>query len=192
MKSQIAKMPLRAIAKNPTQGELKLLVDRQAEFDGIGMGVLQNGTPFLNQRGLARLCGVENRYIGLVSSEWNTPTPSERTRRIREILSERGEDIAQAAYETQFGRVKVLAYPDTVCMAILEHYAFEADLSGRDIAVQSYRRLATHGIRQFIYSRVGYKGQEQGDVWQIFRDRVSLTYDSVPDGYFGIFKECPV
>jgi hypothetical protein len=29
------------------------------------MGVLKDGTPLLNQRGLARLCGIENAHIGL-------------------------------------------------------------------------------------------------------------------------------
>lgn len=50
------------------QGELDLQVEK--EFDGIGMGVLSDGTPYLNQRGLAALCGVQNAHIGQISAQW--------------------------------------------------------------------------------------------------------------------------
>ena len=189
MSDHIVRMPPRPSRKHPGQGELSLLVDKQIESDGIGMGVLRDGTPFLNQRGLARLCGVENRYIGLISSEWNSSTQSEKTRRIQEILRERGESISVAAHEATYGGRKILAYPDNVCMAALEYYAFEAGLSGQETALRSYRKLASHGLRQFIYNQVGYVYRDVDDVWRIFKDRVSLTYDAVPVGYFGIFKE---
>ncbi len=42
----------------PVQQVLDLGIERQIEIDGIGMGVLSDGTPFLTGRGLARLCGV--------------------------------------------------------------------------------------------------------------------------------------
>ncbi len=189
MKKQIARMPTRSMTRDPDQGELDLLVDRQIESDGIGMGVLRDGTPFLNQRGLARLCGVENRYIGIISTEWRATNPSERTRRTKEILFDRGEVPDLAAFETKFGKKRVLAYPDVVCMAVLEYYAFEANLSGKHVALASYRKLAAHGLRQFIYKQVGYEVENGADVWQVFKDRVSLTYDAVPEGFFGIFKE---
>jgi hypothetical protein len=189
MASQVAKMPPRPAQSHSGQGELGLIVERQIETDGVGMGVLRDGTPFLNQRGLARLCGVKNKYIGLISSEWSSPTRSDRTLRIQQMLIERGDVVEVAARETYFGRQKVLAYPDNVCMAILEYYAFEADLSGKDLALNSYRKLASHGLRQFIYSQVGYVSDETKDLWRVFKDRVSLTYDAVPVGYFGIFKE---
>src|SRR4051812_28045359 len=56
---------------NQKQGSLALEIDKQTEIQGIGMGVLKDGTPFLNQRGLARLCGIENAHIGTNSSQWN-------------------------------------------------------------------------------------------------------------------------
>lgn len=191
MAKDVLKMPPRSGQKDPNQGELGLVVAHQIETEGIGMGVLRDGTSFLTQRGLARLCGVENRYIGLISTEWMLANPSERTRRVRDMLAERGELGAVAAYETQFNGRRVLAYPDYVCTAVLEYYAFEAELSGREIALRSYRRLASHGLRQFIYSQVGYAPApaSEDDMWRIFRDRVSLTFDSVPTGYFGVFKE---
>lgn len=189
MNKLIAKMPTRPNLEDSRQGKLELLVDRQVESDGIGMGVLRDGTPFLNQRGLARLCGVENRYIGLISTEWNSPDPSERTKSVRGFLIERGEDSEFGAYETFFGKRRVVAYPDVVCMAVLEYYAFEAKLVGEPVARDNYRKLARHGLRQFIYTQVGYSSREQSDPWRIFHDRVSLTYDAVPSGYFGVFSE---
>jgi hypothetical protein len=34
------------------------------------MGVLSDGTPYLNARGLARLCGVHHSRIGEMSKDW--------------------------------------------------------------------------------------------------------------------------
>jgi hypothetical protein len=52
----------------PSQGELFSEVEK--DVGGIGMGVLSDGTPYLNQRGLAALCGVRNAHIGTISSQW--------------------------------------------------------------------------------------------------------------------------
>ena len=53
-------MPIIPITPN-SQGEL--FIDKQKEIDGIGMGVLSDGTAFLSGRGLARLCGISNPRI---------------------------------------------------------------------------------------------------------------------------------
>ncbi len=47
---------------------LDLGIEADTEVNGIGMGVLSDGTPYLNQRGLAALCGVQNAHIGTISS----------------------------------------------------------------------------------------------------------------------------
>lgn len=39
----------------PYQMSLQLTVDREIEVDGIGMGVLSDGTAYLTGRGLARI-----------------------------------------------------------------------------------------------------------------------------------------
>ncbi|WP_170333106.1 hypothetical protein [Ruegeria arenilitoris] len=189
MSKSVARMPKRAQVSNPDQGVLDLAVECQIESDGVGMGVLKDGTPFLNQRGLARLCGVQNKYIGLISSGWDSSEPSAAVKRIKEILFEQGVDFSTAAHETFFGNVRVLAYPDEICMATLEYYAFEANLQGQSIALDSYRRLSRFGLKQYIYTRTGYSNRQEEDMWRIFKDRVSLTYDAVPEGFFGVFKE---
>jgi hypothetical protein len=189
MTRQILRMPPRIQKKDPAQRELAITVDRQVEDDGIGMGVLSDGTPFLNQRGLGLLCGVKNKYIGEITDEWTSETQSERVIAIKKSLQDRGELNPVAAFDTKHGNVRVLAYPDAVCMAILEYFAFEANWAGKEIAFSNYRKLARHGLKKFIYDRVGYVPVETNDVWRIFKDRVSLTYDAVPEGFFGVFKE---
>lgn len=190
MVRHIARMPVRLKSKHPDQGELVLQVERQIDRDGVGMGVLRDGTPFLNQRGIALLCGLRNKYIGLISSGWNDESPPIAAQRVKELVAVQGVQVPTSAHiETFYGKVRVLAYPDAVCMAILEYYAFEADLSGKAIALDNYKRLARFGLRQFIYNETGYSKRDDNDLWRIFKDRVSLTYDSVPSGYFSVFKE---
>ncbi len=62
MSNEIKRLPAkpREMEINQKQARFKFEIDRQTEIQGIEMGVLKDGTPFLNQRGLARLCGVEN------------------------------------------------------------------------------------------------------------------------------------
>lgn len=75
-------------------------------------------------------------------------------------------------------------------MAVLEYYAFEANSDSQAHALNSYRTLARKGFSDFIYSQVGYNPSGSVDVaWKQFHDRVSLSYHTVPDGYFSIFKE---
>ncbi|MEO1774127.1 MAG: hypothetical protein AAFS07_04180 [Pseudomonadota bacterium] len=189
MKRRVVLLPKTPALKNVGQGELDLKVARHLEDDGIGMGVLNNGTPFLNQRGLARLCGVENRYIGLISSGWNDAQPSKEVMHVKGLLHEQGLNFNEVAFEVFVGRRRFLAYPDLVCMVILELFAFEANRAGQPIALRNYRLLARKGLREFIYQKTGYDADDGVDLWKIFKDRVSLTYNAVPTGFFGVFKE---
>ncbi len=171
------------------QGRLDLKVDCQKEVQGIGMGVLSDGTPFLTQRGLARLCGVQNAHIGTISSEWNDSPVKPRIAAIRDLLAKRGETVESPHIEIRDGGV-VYAYPDHVSIAILEYYAFEAGTNCKDEAQKNFRILAGRALQDFIYTQVGYDPSNNlPEVWKVFHDRVSLTYNSVPAGYFGIFKE---
>lgn len=78
--------PRRALKEiNPAQGELDLEVEK--DIGGIGMGVLSDGTPYLNQRGLAVLCGVQNAHIGTISSQWSEPDQKPRITAIKSILA---------------------------------------------------------------------------------------------------------
>ena len=49
---------------------LDLGVQVQKSVDGIEMGVLDNGVPYLTQVGLAKLCGASRATIFEISKEW--------------------------------------------------------------------------------------------------------------------------
>ena len=183
-----AKRPQKEI--NSDQGSLPLKIAKEAEIQGIGMGVLTDGTPFLNQRGLASLCGVMNAHIGTISSDWNEPNQKARITKIKDLLAKHGEAFSSAHVECKHGQQVMFAYPDTVCIAVLEYYAFEAGANCKKEAQDNFRLLAGQKLREFIYTQVGYDPNNQIPVvWQQFHDRVSLVYDRVPDGYFSLFKE---
>lgn len=190
MQPKIARHPVRRRVSDPAQPELRLHVEREVNQDGIGMGVLSDGTPYLTQRAIGDLCGLRNKYIGIISSEWNSENPPVDVRRIKELLYEQGIDVPLSPHiEVWEGNRRYLAYPDTICTVLLEYFAFEAGRQGAPVALQNYRKLTRHGLKQYIYRATGYAFPVEDDAWRIFRDRVSLTYDATPNGYFGVFME---
>jgi len=83
----------------------------------------------------------------------------------------------------------VNAYPGPVCLAILEYYAFDAE-DKKEQALRAYRALARVSFDEFIYQAVGYNPKNAvSAAWQQFHDRVDLTQDAAPEGYWGIFRE---
>jgi hypothetical protein len=176
-------------SNTPIQLDL-LRIERQIEIDGVGMGVLSNGTPFLTGRGLARLCGVNAGRMSEMASSWNTGGGTSAAAKIREILVERTGDIpAKPFVEVKQRSGNFYAYPDDVCLAVLEYYAFDAPCPS-DVAKQNFRVLAGKALADFIFAQVGYDPTHSiPDEWRQFHDRVALTYNSVPRGYFGVFKE---
>ncbi len=187
-KSMVVIMPSRgAMAK---QDVLPIGIQKQIEIDGIGMGVLSDGTAFLTGRGLARLCGVSHRQIQHIALEWESISPTARIEKIKDILTAHGVsfDHPYIAIEQRSGNF--FAYPDMVCLAVLEYYAFEAGNNVKAQARKNFRLLAGKTLRDFIFTQVGYDPHSfVPEAWRQFHDRVSLTYNSVPKGYFGIFKE---
>ena len=181
----VAVMPSKVAA----QARLDIGIDKQIEIDGVGMGVLSDGTPFLTLRGLSRLCGVNHSVIQAINDEWGAHIQPPRATRIREILASHGDSVAAPYISIQQRSGAFYAYPDNVCLAILEYYSFDAT-PVREEAKKNYRLLAGKALRDFIYTQVGYDPSNVlPDKWRQFHDRVSLTYNSLPKGYFGIFKE---
>lgn len=164
---------------------LELVPIRHAEIDGIAMGVLNDGTPFLTTRGLAKLCGVHHTAIQVLGSNWDVERHKPRGVRLRGILAEHGHDGRRLFVPTKFEGQDVNAYVDAVCMAILEYYAFERAV---EVAQRSFRILARYTLRKFIFDRVGYDPErELIDSWKHFHDRVMLN--QVPNGYYSVFSE---
>jgi hypothetical protein len=158
------------------------------EVDGVGMGVLTNGIPYLTGHGIAKLCGVDSKAIRGLSQNWSEERLKPRGSIIAGILEQSGytEDYLSIQVHTS-GDQYINAYPDVVCMALLEYYAFEVK---KEEAVNYFRMMARKTLRDFIYDNVGYDpDRAKVDSWKYYQDRVSLLQNKVPQGYFSIFNE---
>jgi len=176
-------------ARNPITpaGQAELFIDKQKEIDGVGMGVLSDGTAFLTGRGLARLCGIANPRIVELGQNWSTDSPNALTAGVRKILRDKGLSVETPYIEIKQRSGTFYAYSDVVCLAVLEYYAFDQPT---DEAKKNFRILAGKALHDFIYTQVGYDPNNHvPEIWRQFHDRVSLTYNSVPAGYFCVFKE---
>ena len=164
-----------------------LFVDKEKEIDGVGMGVLSDGTAFLTGRGLARLCDVSNARIVEMGQNWKIESTNAMTEGVKKILREKGL-LPEMPYIEIVQRSGVFyAYSDVVCLAVLEYYAFDQPV---EHAKRNFRLLAGRALHEFIYTQVGYDPTSRvPEKWRQFHDRVSLTYNSVPTGYFSVFKE---
>ena len=171
-----------------SQACLPLGIEKTGDFGEIGMGVLSDGTPYLNQRGLAVLCGVENAHIGTISSQWDEADQKPRIRKIKAILEQAGIQSGVAHIEITHGGRTHFCYPADVSLAVLEYYAFDAGSNVQEQARQNFRLLAGSKLRDMIYSQVGYDptGSKRFDKWH---ERIALNFQSAPKGYFHVFNE---
>lgn len=185
----VFKLPA-SVVQNGAQGQLDLEKVDGARMNSFGMGILSDGTPFLTQRGLAVLCGVENAHIGTISSQWGDVVPKPRISKIRDILARNGHSLDAAHVPVQVGGRILYAYREEISLAVIEYYAFEAEQFCQVEAKDNFRVLARKGFRDAIYETLDYSPASPIDEkWRAFHDRVSLVYNSAPDGYFSIFKE---
>ena len=174
----------------PKQIPLDLGIQVQKDIDGIEMGVLDNGIPFLTQRGVSGVTGVSRSVIQAITKEWeahhgDVVMGKDRISFFRQYLFSNGFNEPALHLETVQNGTIHYAYPDIVCMAFLEYYAFESKNDGTT-ALQNYRKFATYGLGKFIYESLDYTPD---DKWKYYNDRVSLLKDSAPDGHFTIFRE---
>jgi len=174
----------------PEQLTLDIGVQIQKDVNGIEMGVLENGIPFLTQIGLAKIAGAARSVIYDITQEWaqsygEQVLGKDRISFLKEYLARNGYDEPQLYIETKRDGNVHYAYPDIVCMAIIEYYAFEAKTKS-ETAIDNYRRLATYGLQRFIYDALNYAPP---DKWKYFHDRVSILRESAPAGFFIVFKE---
>ncbi len=154
------------------------------------MGVLSDGTPYLSQRGLAALCGVQNAHIGTISSQWDEEIQKPRITTIKGILNEAGSTIGRPHIEVLHKGTVHYCYPAEVCLAVLEYYALDAGANVRPEARKNFRLLAGSKLKELIYSQVGY--DPSGAINETLRkwhERIELNHQSAPEGYFSIFNE---
>ncbi|MCX5614415.1 hypothetical protein [Bombella saccharophila] len=170
------------------QGNLFSLVEE--EINSLGMGVLSDGTPYLNQRGLAHICGVKNAHIGTISSQWND-NEKPRIEKIKEILKQDVGTVPDFPHVeiTHEGRSHY-CYPVVICLAVLQYYAFEAGANCQKEARDNFRKMGGDSLSRFIYEQVGYNPKDVSkaslDPWL---ERLKLNYKSAPDGYFSVFND---
>ena len=160
----------------------------QTNVDGLDMGVLGDGTPYLSSRALARVCGVAPSVIIELTQRWDPGALTKREQIIMRLLLERGHDgDALAVRATKDGK-PVNAHPEEVCGALIEYYAFEAGKRCTHQAKEWLRTLSRVGLRELIYRGCGYNAVAHGkDRWRQFHDRMLLN--KVPTGYFSVFQE---
>lgn len=168
------------MSKKSEQLEIKFNVVKSTEVDGIEMGVLDDGTPFLTARSLARICGVVHTSLNRGGAL--------KDKKITEILNSQGFEGGALFLNIEYKNQEVHAYPDVVCMAFLEYYAFEAGQNCTEESKNNFRLLARTKLRDFIYLNTGYdpKARLLGS-WKHYHDRLLLN--PLPKGYFSVFKE---
>ena len=178
--------------KNSLKGQLEmdLTIVAEVEADGVGMGVLSNGAPYLTGRGLGRLCGVDHSTIIKLTNEWQETPVKPRVATIKKYIRDLGGDDGSLFIALQKGGVFHHAYTEKACMAVLEYYAMDS-VSKNDHARHAYRTLARKGFNDFVYEQVGLERTPSTKDLSTkqFIDRVKLVNGAVPIGYFCIFQE---
>lgn len=176
---------------------LDLGIEVQKDVNGVEMGVLENGMPYLTQRGLSVVTGAARSLIQTITKEWedhfdDDVIGKDRISFFKQYLGDHGFNEPTLHVETvQAGSIHY-AYPDVVCMAFLEYYAFESK-GDSSTAVENYRKFASFGLRRFIYDALGYSPERKVlDSWRHFHDRVDMTATSVPGGHFSVFAEIAI
>ena len=175
-------------SKFNVQNSLKVI--REIEQDGIEMGVLTDGTAYLSQSGLARLCGVDEAAIRRIGTEWQEELSKERGKKILNSLEDPANWIERDSLFLKINNKRGIqnAYTAEICRAILEYYAFEAKPE-RETAKKNYRLLTRKSIEAFIYVQVGFNPLAKNDGWLLVQERMKICNDSTPKGYFSVFKE---
>ncbi|WP_247395012.1 MULTISPECIES: hypothetical protein [unclassified Bradyrhizobium] len=159
MAKEIKHLPSKTGPKkiNPAQGTLDVYVDKQTEIQGIEMGVLSDGTPFLTQRGLARLCGVQNAHIGTIGAEWEEEIQKPRITTIKNLLSARGQTPTAPYFDVSDEKRQVYAYlfiPAVLLFPLIS--GFNGVLASQAIAELGAGMIALFVIlRQFAELRRG-------------------------------------
>jgi hypothetical protein len=149
------------------------------------MGVLLDGTPYLTASGLSRMCGVDHSTMSRMVSDWSIEKKKPRGRKLTELLAMHGYHKADLHVDTEWNGSRVLALNDSVCVAILQYYAFEV---GKKKAQHAFALLARQTLRQFIYQHVGYNPESRlPRCWDYYHDRIFLNRP--PAGYFTAFNE---
>jgi hypothetical protein len=153
------------------------------------MGVLESGVPYLTGHGLERMCGITHGTLRELTSNWSEEKLKPHGKAILKLLEEYNYTEDSLCIRAEQNGVEITAFTEPVCLAIVEYFAFVSDIP-KVQAINAFRTLARTKFREFVYVAVGYApNQKILDSWKHFHDRVDMTLDAAPDGYFGVFRE---
>lgn len=177
----------------PRQQEMEFDIEIQKKINGIEMGIMTNGIPYLTQAGLADIAGINKKSISNISNQWvesyrDQVFDKDRKSFIREYLFRNNfidDELYSVVKENKEGTKVHYAFCPIVCMAILEYYSFES-INRNETAISNYRKFAGIGLITYIYESLKYIPQ---DHWKYFHDRMTLLDDQAPEGYFILFNE---
>ena len=179
------------LGATPIQGVL-FHVEKQVTVQDIEMGVLESGIPYLTGRGLERMCGVAHGPFHRLTANWHEEKLKPRGKAIQQLLDESGYTEASLYIRAELGGREITAFTEPVCLALLEYFAFISD-EPRPDAIRAFRTLAKLKFREFVYEAVGYSPEQKVlDSWKHFHDRVDMTMDATPQGFFGVFHEIAI
>ena len=170
------------------QHNLQLSSVKHTAPDGIEMGVMNNGTPYLGARGLAALCGVAPSVIITLVKDWQVDLRFKpRGKAIEKLILEQSGNPNELYAPIKIEGKTYHAINDINCMAILEYYAFDSQ-NPSEQARKNYRSLAKLTLRTFIYERTGFNPEDAlPEYWKTFHERITLN--ELPSGYFSVFSE---
>ncbi len=137
--------PGRRAGRRKGASKANLTVTAYGEFEGIGMGRLSNGDPFVTQRGLAALCGVQNAHIGTISRDWAGHKP-----RILAIRGRLGENRREAHRVLSFEGRRLYCYDTEVAKAVMGYYAQDAGTHAQEEAKRNRARFRGDRLAGFI------------------------------------------
>lgn len=175
----------------PLQLPLDLGIEVERTIGGVEMGVLQNGISYLTQTGLAEVSGAARSTVFEVTQEWEAAmksgvfSPRSRIAFFHDYLSKNGYSEPHLYIEIIRNGSPYYAYPDIMCMAFLEYFAFEAQRTNVK-AIENYRNFARFGFKEFVYKALGYVPP---DKWKYHHDRISILQGAPPEDHFIIFNE---
>ncbi len=135
-------------ARRTRQAKSEIIITAYEEYDGIGMGTLSTGEPYLTQRGLAVLCGVQNAHIGTISRDWTTDKP-----RIAAVKARLGFKRGAAHRVLAFEGRRLYAYDMAIACAVLDYYALDAGNHIQPEAVRNRVRFRDGGLKAHILGR---------------------------------------
>ncbi|MDC9623955.1 hypothetical protein PSI22_20530 [Xenorhabdus sp. XENO-7] len=177
---------------NGSQYNLDLRPVAEAEVNGIQMGVLNDGTPYLTLYGLAKLCGIDEAPLRVFTSNWQSERIKPRGKKVESYLQLRGHYNVEKLFTRTINKqgIETHAYPDYICMSILQYYAFDATNFDNTSARNIFIKLADYTLKRMIYEQSGYVPNQDviNNSWNVFQQRI-IANDSIPIGYFSIFRE---